>query len=92
MTATGTGVKAQQASDMKGVLGWIERTGNKLPDPVFLFFQLIGILVVISIIASLAGVSAAHPTEIDPDTGTKRIIAAASLLSAENIQKLLVLN
>jgi aminobenzoyl-glutamate transport protein len=90
MTATGTGVKAQQASDMKGVLGWIERTGNKLPDPVFLFFQLIGILVVISIIASLAGVSAAHPTEVDPDTGTKRIIAAASLLSAENIQKLWV--
>jgi aminobenzoyl-glutamate transport protein len=90
MTATGADAQPQQASEMKGVLGWIERTGNKLPDPVFLFFQLICILVVISIIASLAGVSAAHPTEIDPDTGAKRIIAATSLLSAENIQKLWV--
>ena len=54
----------------KGFLGYIERTGNKLPDPVFLFFWLIAILVVISIVASLAGLSAAHPVEIDEATGT----------------------
>ncbi|MGB7407824.1 MAG: AbgT family transporter [Pontixanthobacter sp.] len=74
----------------KGILGWIERSGNKLPDPVFLFFWLIAILVAISVIASLAGWSAAHPAEIDEATGTARIITAASLLSAENIQRLWV--
>ncbi|GAA4035602.1 AbgT family transporter [Parerythrobacter jejuensis] len=78
------------ANGQSGILGWIERSGNKLPDPVFLFFWLIGILVVISIIASMMDLSAAHPTDIDPETGAARIITAASLFSAENIQRLWV--
>lgn len=82
----GESATAQQ----RGILGWIERTGNKLPDPVFLFFWLIGGLVVISIVASLLGWSAAHPTEIDPETGAAQVIAAKSLLAADNIQKLWV--
>ncbi|MDJ0643923.1 MAG: AbgT family transporter, partial [Erythrobacter sp.] len=73
-----------------GILGWIERSGNKLPDPVFLFFWLIFILIAISVLAELVGLSAAHPTEIDPDTGVQKVIAAKSLLAAENIQKLWV--
>ena len=75
---------------MGGILGWIERSGNKLPDPVFLFFWLIAILILVSVVAALAGWSAAHPTEIDPDTGAARIISAVSLLSADNIQRLWV--
>jgi len=71
-----------------GVLGWIERKGNQLPDPVFLFFWFILFLIVVSVIASLTGVSAAHPTEIDPATGSQRIIYATSLLSSENIARL----
>ncbi|GAA4647486.1 AbgT family transporter [Pontixanthobacter gangjinensis] len=78
------------AAAQKGVLGWIERSGNKLPDPVFLFFWLIAILVVISIVASISGWSAMHPTEIDEATGQARMISAASLISAENIQRLWV--
>ena len=78
------------APTQKGVLGYIERTGNKLPDPVFLFFWLIAGLVVISVIASLAGWSALHPTEIYEATGTARVISAVSLLSADNIQRLWV--
>ncbi len=77
------------APAMPGVLGWIERTGNKLPDPVFIFFGLILVLIVISVLASLAGVSALHPTQVDA-TGNPQVIAAASLLSADNIQRLLV--
>ncbi|MEM7664915.1 MAG: AbgT family transporter [Pseudomonadota bacterium] len=73
-----------------GILGWIERSGNKLPDPVFLFFWLIFILIAISIVADLVGLSAAHPTDIDPDTGAARIIAAKSLLAPENIARLWV--
>ena len=46
---------AQQG--MGGFLGWIERSGNKLPDPVFLFFWLILGLVAISVLAAMTGVS-----------------------------------
>lgn len=73
-----------------GVLAWIERTGNRLPDPVFIFFYLMAALVALSVLAALAGVSAAHPTERDATTGAAVIIAARSLLSAENIQRLWV--
>lgn len=73
-----------------GFLGWVERSGNKLPDPVVLFFWLIVGLVAISILASLTGVSASHPTQVDPETGVNRIIAATSLLSGDNLAKLWV--
>ena len=73
-----------------GFLGWIERTGNKLPDPVFIFFYLILALVVVSIIAAITGVSAFHPTAIDEATGSAQRIEVVSLLSPENIQRLWV--
>ena len=74
----------------KGFLGWIERTGNRMPDPVFLFLWLIVGLVVISVVTSLAGWSALHPAEIDAATGQPRVIEATSLLSADNIRRLWV--
>ncbi len=74
----------------KGFLAWIERTGNRLPDPVFIFFYLIIVLMLISLVAAMVGLSAAHPVEIDEATGTARIIAAESLFSADNIQRLWV--
>ncbi|MEP5938342.1 MAG: AbgT family transporter [Erythrobacter sp.] len=78
------------AAPQSGILGWIERSGNKLPDPVFIFFYLIIALVIISIISALSGVSALHPTEIDETTGAALRIEAVSLLSPENIQRLWV--
>lgn len=84
------GTAAPTVGTQKGILGWIERTGNRLPDPVFLFFWLIAGLMAVSIMASLAGWSAVHPTEIDEATGVATVITAASLLSAENIQRLWV--
>ncbi len=78
------------ASDVKGFLGWVERTGNRLPDPVFIFFYLILGLVALSVLAQLLGWSALHPTELDEETGAAKVIAATSLLAAENIQKLWV--
>ncbi len=74
----------------KGVLGWIERTGNKLPDPVFIFFYLIAGLIAISAIAAMLGTSAVHPTQIDEATGAPVVIAAQSLLSPDNIRRLWV--
>ena len=80
--------EATNSGQVTGMLGWIERRGNQLPDPVFLFLWLILFLVIVSVVANLMGLSAAHPTEIDPQTGGKRIIFATSLLSAENIARL----
>ena len=74
--------------EIGGFLGWIERNGNKLPDPVFLFLWLILALVLTSVGADLVGFSAAHPTLVDPASGTKAIISASSLLSADNIARL----
>lgn len=79
--------KAQQSG---GFFNWIERTGNKLPDPVFLFFYLILFVVALSVVADLMGWSAVHPIEVDPNSGSNIIIAATSLLSADNIRRLWV--
>ena len=77
-------------SKQKGFLGFVERTGNRLPDPVFIFVYLIGFLVVISVTCSLTGVSAAHPTQLAADGSGPLTLKAKSLLSPENIQKVWV--
>lgn len=80
---------SQPPSRSPGILGWIEHTGNRLPDPVFIFFSLILIVVALSALASLFNVSAVHPTQMQAD-GTPLLVEASSLLSADNIQRLLV--
>jgi aminobenzoyl-glutamate transport protein len=72
-----------------GFLGWIERAGNKLPDPVFIFFWLIGLLILGSAVAAALGYSAQHPTELNED-GTPVIITATSMLAPENISRVWV--
>jgi len=81
---------AEAAAGQTGILGWVERTGNRLPDPVFIFFYLIIALVVISIACAALGVGAFHPTQLDEATGDPLRIEAVSLLAAENIQRLWV--
>lgn len=81
--------ESTNTSTHKGFLGWIERTGNRLPDPVFIFLYLILVLIAISVIAALTGLTAQHPTQLDAD-GNALTIASKSLLSADNIQKLWV--
>ncbi|MGB0580172.1 MAG: AbgT family transporter, partial [Limisphaerales bacterium] len=80
--------KTGTASSQQGFLGFVERTGNRLPDPVFIFVYLIGILVVISAFCAWVGVSAEHPTKLAEDGSGSLILTAVSLLSAENIQRL----
>ena len=98
MAETDTGATADNGQ--RGFLGWVERAGNKLPDPVFLFFYFIIALVVISIISSLLGVNATLDEQVlggMPDSqksrfgiGADGIINAVSLLSPENISRLWV--
>ncbi|MCG8545016.1 MAG: AbgT family transporter, partial [Alphaproteobacteria bacterium] len=65
----------------RGVLAAIERVGNRLPDPVFIFFWLIAILIVVSVVAAFFGLSAVHPV-------TEKPVDAVSLLSAANLRRL----
>ena len=51
----------QAKNQTGGILGLIERVGNKLPDPTTLFVVLAFLVIIISWICSLAGVSAVHP-------------------------------
>jgi len=84
----------------KGFLAWIERTGNALPDPVFLFLYLILFLVGLSIITSLFGLSETLSKEIlsgMPDSqkarfgiGADGLVKVKSLISADNLQRLFV--
>lgn len=84
----------------KGFLGFVERAGNKLPDPVFIFFILILALMVISVIANLTGLSAQLSDQILSgmsdgtkerfSIGTDGVIPAKSLFAPENIERLWV--
>ncbi len=65
------------------VLNGIERIGNRLPDPVFLFLWLIGGLVVLSLVGSGLGWSALNPV-------TGETLAAKSLLAPENLERLII--
>lgn len=71
------------------ILGWVERTGNRLPDPVIIFFFLILGLIALSVISDFLNFSALHPTQLD-SSGNPSVEQAVSLLSAENIQRLWV--
>lgn len=65
------------------VLNTVERIGNRLPDPVFLFLWLILGLIVLSLVGSGLGWEAVNP--VTGDT-----LAAQSLLSRENLERLII--
>ena len=88
------------SANTKGILAWVERTGNRLPDPVFLFAYFIIALIVISIICAIIGVNATLDEQVlggMPDSqktrfgiGADGVISAISLFSPDNIQRLWV--
>lgn len=73
----------------RGFLGWIERAGNRLPDPVFLFVYLIVAMAILSVVTALFGVSVEHPTRTGPD-GHPIEVSAISVLSSGSLEHLLV--
>lgn len=73
----------------KGILGLIERIGNALPDPVFIFVWLIVFLVGVSVWAGMNGWQVEHPIAKAAD-GSPQLVQAMSLLDAENLRRLFV--
>ena len=65
------------------ILNGVERIGNKLPDPVFLFLWLILGLIALSLVGAGLGWSAVNP--VTGDT-----LQAQSLLSPENLERLFI--
>ncbi len=64
-------------------LNLVERTGNRLPDPITLFVVFMGVVLILSAIAATLGMSAVHP-----NTGQE--IRAINLLTGESIQRILI--
>lgn len=54
MTAT---APAEKAANSSKLLDWIERVGNKVPNPTIMFVYLIGVVALLSAVLSWAGVS-----------------------------------
>ena len=71
------------AAAAEGYLAKIERLGNALPDPSFIFVWLILMLVIVSVVAAAFGVSAVHP--LTGDT-----LQAQSLLTSQNVRRFLM--
>ena len=61
----------------------IERLGDRLPDPVFIFAWIIAVLVAASVVCAALGVSAVNPVDGE-------VLRAQSLLAPQNIRTLLV--
>ncbi len=64
-------------------LDGVERLGNALPDPVFIFIGIIIVLMIVSMVGAAAGWTAVNPV-------TGEVLTAKSLLTEENVQKLFV--
>ncbi|MDO4682042.1 MAG: AbgT family transporter [Lautropia sp.] len=58
------------------MLDHIERAGNRLPDPVFIFIGLCGIILLASWLGSATGLSAVHPATGKTETVTNLIDGA----------------
>ncbi len=65
---------------MSKFLSWIERTGNKLPHPFWLFIYLAGFILVTSLFCGLFNVSVTHPI-------TGETIVAQNLISQYGLQR-----
>lgn len=65
----------------KGFLATLERVGNALPNPFWLFVILAGVVIVSSWLGAMAGMSAEDP-------GTGEVIEVENLMTAEYLQKM----
>lgn len=74
-----TEVQSEPPGRFGGFLGFVERVGNKLPDPVLLFVLLAAVLAVLSAILAAVGLQAQVPGQAAPTV-------VRSLLSGEGLR------
>lgn len=83
MLRCGVGDETILAGRRNRFLDVIERLGNALPDPIFIFVGVIVVLVIVSVVGASAGWSAVNPV-------TGETLVVQSLVSEANVQRLLV--
>jgi len=82
------------ARRQRGFLGFVEKVGNVLPDPIMIFVWLIAILMILSAVGETLGWSASlsYPGDEAPEGGTLEngvlTYTATSLFSEANIARL----
>ncbi len=64
----------------------IERAGNKLPHPFYIFLILIGIILIASWICSMAGISVTYLSASKTGEITEKTAAVVNMLSKEQLQ------
>ena len=74
--------KKKERSWIDRGLSLIERTGNKMPDPVMVFIILIGLIIFSSWLFSMLGAEAVHP-------GTGDVIQVENLLTRANLIRMI---
>jgi aminobenzoyl-glutamate transport protein len=85
----------EESRPQRGLLGLVERAGNLLPEPTMIFVWLIGILMVLSAVASWFGLSASltYTGDEAPQWGELKdgvlTYRASNLFAEENIARLL---
>ncbi|MCG6137746.1 MAG: AbgT family transporter [Nostoc sp. LLA-1] len=73
--------KSEKFAWLGNALAFIESVGNKLPDPLTLFFLLSLLVIIVSAIAAAFNLSVIHP-------GTSETITAVSLLTPDGIRRI----
>ncbi|MEJ3659245.1 AbgT family transporter [Actinomycetes bacterium KLBMP 9759] len=81
-SGSATAELSRPLSGLLRVLTAIERVGNKLPHPFWLFWILAGVLVLLSWLLAALQVSAVSPTD-------NKVIAVRSLVSIEGVKSML---
>lgn len=79
MTSRSQAQPDRQQEQVPGFLGWMERVGNRLPDPFLLFVYLLVALMAVSAVLAAFGVQVTVPGEDEP-------LPVRSALSGEGLQ------
>ncbi|HHV78233.1 MAG TPA: AbgT family transporter [Firmicutes bacterium] len=70
-------------STLTGFYGWVEKIGNKVPHPVYLFIWFFVLTLILSALLSATGLTAVNPA-------TKKPVAVVNLLTSQSIANIAV--
>ena len=80
----------QDKAGMSGFLGTIERVGNMVPHPAIIFFMLIGIVILLSVIFAALGTTVTYDAYVESVGDiVEQTTSVRSLLSADGIRFML---